>query len=109
MLYVYHICLKADWLFAQKSGVYNGNSRDKQDGFIHMSLPQQVEQTACKYYKDQKNLLLLKMNRDHIAAYLKFEPNSKGELFPHYYGKLSLKDIETVMPFSVSDFDYKML
>ena len=109
MPYIYHICLKHDWDLVQKNGVYLGNSRDKQDGFIHMSLPHQVEHTTQKYYKDQKDLLLLKMCKSTLDPHLKFEPNSKNELFPHYYGNLLLSDIETTIPFSVLNFDYQTL
>lgn len=109
MPYIYHICSKNDWELSQKNGIYMGNARDRHDGFIHMSLPHQVERTALKYYKDQKDLFLLKMNKKNLASHLKFEANSKGEIFPHYYGELTLNNIEVAIPFTVSDFNYKTL
>lgn len=109
MSYIYHIADQNAWEKAQKLGFYLGNERDQQDGFIHMSLPAQVKATALKYYANEPHLVLLKMKEASLNDYLKWEPNSKGVIFPHYHSKLHIKHIEAALPFSPQNFDYDSL
>ncbi len=109
MYFIYHICTKKAWQCAQEKGFYLGNNRDQKDGFIHMSTAQQVQKTALKYYLHEKDLLLLKMNTAVLEPNLKWEGNSCGEIFPHFYNPLSLKDVETALPFSPQTFPYETL
>lgn len=105
MSYIYHICHKNAWEAAQITGFYLGNERDQKDGFIHMSTEAQVRAKALKYYDNIPNLILLKLDSQLLSSHLKWEPNSKGEIFPHYYAKLSLNDIKEAFPFSINNFD----
>jgi uncharacterized protein (DUF952 family) len=65
---------------------YKGHLHDLADGFIHLSTPQQVNQTLEIHYKNKKDIIL-------IALDLKYEPSRGGELFPHYFGTLPLDSI----------------
>ncbi|MBS0186226.1 MAG: DUF952 domain-containing protein [Proteobacteria bacterium] len=109
MPYIYHIADYTAWEKAKQQGFYLGNQRDQKDGFIHMSLPSQVKTTALKYYANTSHLVLFKMKESGLKDHLKWEPNSKGVIFPHYYKKLEIQDIEEALPFFPQTFDYTSL
>lgn len=60
------------------------------DGFIHCSTTDQVLKVAENYYKNDPELILLKIDLDLLTVPVKFENLEGGdELFPHIYGFLS--------------------
>ena len=90
--YIYKIIDKNDWNKARISGSYSGSSKDIKDGYIHFSGEDQVLGTLKKYYKNEKNLVLLKvetLNLDHLL----WEQASDGNMFPHLYSPLDIKFI----------------
>ena len=90
--YIYKIINIEELQKAKLSGSYSGSSKDIQDGYIHFSEEKQIESTLKKYYTDQKNLILLKvetLNLDHLI----WEQVSDGNMFPHLYSKLDLSNI----------------
>ena len=90
--YIYKIIDKNDWHKARISGSYSGSSKDIKDGYIHFSGQDQVLGTLKKYYKNEKNLVLLKvetLNLDHLL----WEQASDGNMFPHLYSPLDIKFI----------------
>ena len=90
--YIYKIIDKNDWHKARISGSYSGTSKDIKDGYIHFSGEDQVLGTLKKYYKSEKNLVLLKvetLNLDHLL----WEQASDGNMFPHLYSPLDIKFI----------------
>ena len=90
--YIYKIIDKNDWHKARISGSYSGSSKDIKDGYIHFSGEDQVLGTLKKYYKSEKNLVLLKvetLNLDHLL----WEQASDGNMFPHLYSPLDIKFI----------------
>ncbi len=90
--YIYKIIDKNDWYQARISGSYSGSSKDIEDGYIHFSGEDQVLGTLKKYYKNEKNLVLLKvetLNLDHLL----WEQASDGNMFPHLYSPLNVKYI----------------
>jgi len=90
--YIYKIIDKNDWHKARISGSYLGSSKDIKDGYIHFSGEDQVLGTLKKYYKNEKNLVLLKvetLNLDHLL----WEQASDGNMFPHLYSPLDIKFI----------------
>ena len=73
-------------------GTYSGSSKDLDDGFIHFSGEEQVEGTLKKYYANQKDLVLLKVETlklDHLI----WEQASDGNMFPHLYSPLNLSNV----------------
>lgn len=68
--------------------MYEGSEDDRRDGFIHFSFDEQVEETAKRFFKNQKGLLLVAFNAEDLGAKLCFEPSRNGEIFPHYYSDL---------------------
>jgi|TARA_B110000444_G_scaffold33966_1_gene29365 uncharacterized protein (DUF952 family) len=90
--HIYKIIDNDEWLKAKSSGIYSGSSKDIQDGYIHFSGEEQVESTLKKYYSNQNNLLLLKVETlklDHLI----WEQASDGNMFPHLYSKLNLTNV----------------
>jgi len=95
--FVYKICTKSEWLEVKKKGQLTGSQKDLEDGYIHFSGQDQVAGTLKKFYQNQKDLVLLKVDTlklDHLI----WEQASDGNMFPHLY---SLLDISNV----VDEFD----
>ena len=90
--FIFKIINKEEWNKAKKKGVYLGSKKDIEDGYIHFSGEDQVLGTLKKYYKNEKNLVLLKvetLNLDHLL----WEQASDGNMFPHLYSPLNVKYI----------------
>ena len=90
--FVYKIINHDELQKAKLSGTYSGSSKDIEDGYIHFSGQDQVEDTLQKYYKGQQNLILLKiktLNLDHLV----WEQASDGNFFPHLYSSLDLANV----------------
>ena len=90
--YIYKIIDNEELQKAKLSGSYLGSSKDIQDGYIHFSGEEQAESTLKKYYANQNNLVLLKvetLNLNHLI----WEQASDGNMFPHLYSKLDLSNV----------------
>jgi uncharacterized protein (DUF952 family) len=90
--YIYKIIDKNEWQKVKEKGSYSGSKKDIEDGYIHFSGEEQVEGTLKKYYSNQADLILLKVNTlklDHLI----WEQASDGNMFPHLYSKLDLSNI----------------
>ena len=87
---------------AKSSRTYSGSSKDIQDGYIHFSSDEQIEGTLKKYYANQKNLVLLKVETlklDHLI----WEQASDGNMFPHLYSPLDLSNVVEEYEISLQD------
>jgi uncharacterized protein (DUF952 family) len=98
---IYKILPDALWREAEKSGVFAGAPIDLQDGFIHFSMADQVEETAAKHFAGQEGLLIAAVDAGALGDQLKFEPSRGGALFPHLYGKLDRHKVKWVRPLPV--------
>ena len=90
--FVYKICTKAEWLEAKTKGKFNGSKKDIVDGYIHFSDKGQLKGTLNKFFLNQKNLILLKIDTlklDHLI----FEQASDGNMFPHLYSPLDISNV----------------
>lgn len=92
---IVHICSDEDWQAAQAAGKYWADSLEN-EGFIHFSKPEQVVDTANRYYAGRTDLLLLWVDPKKLAAELRWE-QSHGDAYPHLYGPLNL---DAVIAFS---------
>ena len=91
-----------EWKKAKDSGTYSGSSKDTEDGFIHFSGEEQVQGTLNKYYLNQKDLILLKVDTlklDHLI----WEQTSDGNMFPHLYSALDLSNVVEEYEISLKD------
>ena len=67
--FVYKICTKSEWQEIKSKGQLTGSKKDLEDGYIHFSGEDQVEGTLKKFYQNQKDLILLKVDTlklDHL-------------------------------------------
>ena len=90
--FIYKICSKSDLQEAKNKGQFVGSKKDLDDGYIHFSGEEQVVETLKKYYLNQKDLILLKVETlklDHLI----WEQASDGNMFPHLYSALDLSNV----------------
>ena len=90
--FIYKICSKAELKEAKNKNNFKGSKKDLEDGFIHFSGEEQVESTLKKYYINQKDLVLLKVDTlklDHLV----WEQASDGTMFPHLYSTLDISNV----------------
>ena len=82
--YVYKICTIEDWDKAKENGKFEGSKKDKEDGFIHFSDKEQLKETFNKFFFNQSNLTLLKVDALKLKNLI-YEQISDGNMFPHLY------------------------
>ena len=95
---IFHIALANEWSKALENGAYRTGSLDT-EGFIHFSTGPQLLRTANKFYRGNRNVVLLLIDPKRLAAELRYEPIEDGQEFPHLYGDLNLDAVTEVLPF----------
>ncbi|MCB9740593.1 MAG: DUF952 domain-containing protein [Deltaproteobacteria bacterium] len=91
--------LRADqWRTLRDEGRFDGSDADLRDGFIHLSLPEQVEGTLQRHFADRHDLWLVSFDADTLGDALRWEPSRGGALFPHLYGPLTLDRVVDAAP-----------
>ena len=99
--YVYKICTYEEWEEAKKKGKYEGSKKDKEDGFIHFSDKKQLKGTLKKFFFNQKNLILLKIDALKLKNLI-YEQVSDGNMFPHLYSELNISHVYKDYEISIS-------
>ena len=100
--YIFKIIDVDEWQKAKQSETYLGSSKDIADGYIHFSWEDQVKGTLEKYYSNQRNLVLLKVETlklDHLI----WEQASDGNMFPHLYSSLDLSNVVDEFEITLND------
>ena len=90
--FIYKIISKSDLQESLKKGQLIVSKKDLEDGYIHFSGNDQVAGTLKKFYQNQKDLILLKVDTlklDHLI----WEQASDGNMFPHLYSSLDLSNV----------------
>ena len=90
--FVYKICTKAEWSEAKTKGKFNGSKKDIEDGYIHFSDKEQLKGTLDKFFSNQKNLILLKIDTLKLDNLI-YEQTSDGNMFPHLYSSLDVSNV----------------
>ena len=93
--HIYKICTYAEWSQAKKNGKFTGSKKDILDGFIHLSNKDQLSGTFKKYYLNQKDLILLKIEALKLDNLI-WEQASDGSMFPHLYSSLDTNKVCSV-------------
>ncbi len=89
--YIYHIATGKD--FFAENEFYTHASLES-EGFIHFSTYKQVLTVANLFFKEQKNLLLLKVDVAALGEDLKWDyVEEMQQEFPHLYAKMPLKAV----------------
>jgi uncharacterized protein (DUF952 family) len=96
--FIYKIETQSAWTQALAIGRYQGSALDVADGYIHLSGPAQVRETAAKYFAGQKDLVLLSVDPADLGAALRWEAARGGASFPHLYADLPCTAVKHVAP-----------
>ena len=83
---------------ARALGYFAGAGIDLEDGYIHFSTAEQVQETAQLHFYGQQNLMLVSVRHEKMGAALKWEASRGGKLFPHFYGVLNMNDVLWAKP-----------
>ena len=100
--FIYKICSKSELNEAKNKNRLVGSKKDLEDGYIHFSGEDQVKGTLKKFYSNQKDLFLLKvdtLNLDHLL----WEQASDGNMFPHLYSTLDLSNVVDELEITLGD------
>ena len=100
--FVYKICTKSEWKEIKDKGQLIGFKKDLEDGYIHFSGEDQVRETLKKFYSNQKDLILLKVETLKLE-YLLWEQASDGNMFPHLYSSLDISNVVDEFEIILSD------
>ena len=106
--FIFKIIDKDDWQKAKQKGTYGGSQKDIEDGYIHFSEEDQVEETLRRHYQKKDNLLLLKVNAfklDHLL----WEQASNGDMYPHLYSPLDIANVEEEFELPLNDDENHIL
>lgn len=95
---LFKICDSAIWREAEMAGVFTGAGADLQDGYVHFSTADQVEETAARHFAGQEDLVIVAVDTAALGAALVWEPARGAALFPHLYGPLPLSAVRWVKP-----------
>lgn len=95
---IYHITSTPEWNLAQSQGEYEPQAFAA-EGFIHCSHARQLETVMKRFFKGQKDLVVLEINSAALPCDV-IEENLEGgtELYPHVYGKLPLETVVKAHP-----------
>ncbi len=85
---IYKILPREDWEEAQAKRRFDGSAVDRQDGFIHFSSAEQVQETARRHFAGEDNLVVLAVEAGDLGSALRWEASRGGDLFPHLYAHL---------------------
>lgn len=85
---VFKIATASEWSKATASGIYEGSSDDRRDGFIHLSSQSQLHGTLEKHFKGKADLVLIAFEASKLGPQLKWEQSRGGDLFPHLYANI---------------------
>ena len=71
---------------------------DLDDGFIHLSTLKQLPGTLSRFFRDQTNVQILKIDYKRLSAFkiVKWEKASNGDFFPHLYATLEGEFVQSL-------------
>jgi uncharacterized protein (DUF952 family) len=104
---IVHIVHRADWERAQVEGAYVSHGFGE-DGFIHMSRPDQAHFPANAIFSEKPELVLLWIDVGQLNHPLRWERADDSPIaFPHLYGPLNLDavvGVTNLQPWKTADF-----
>ena len=89
---IYKLFSEKDYKKFSEKSFFEGSAEDNKDGFIHLSTRSQIWETVCKHFNRERNLYISAFNFNSSDPNLKWDVSRNDEYFPHYYGKLFLRD-----------------
>ncbi|MGB7325838.1 MAG: DUF952 domain-containing protein [Rubripirellula sp.] len=106
---LYKVVPQTVWQAATQAGSFAGHGIDLVDGFIHLSLPEQVAETLARHFAGQRELVLVTVDGDQLGETLRFEPSRGGDLFPHVYGSIPISAVTGVALLLIGDDGHHVL
>lgn len=82
----------------EADGTFAGAPVDLEDGYIHLSTAEQLDETVSKHFAGHANLHIAAVDLDALENAVKWEPSRRGALFPHIYGALPLSAVIAYSP-----------
>jgi len=98
---IYSLCLATDWQAALALGEYRGSADDRRDGFLHFSTAAQVAESAARHRAGVPDLMLLCVDPASLGPALRWETSRGGQLFPHLYAPLAVKNVTRAVPLAL--------
>ncbi len=78
---------------------------DVADGYVHFSTSKQVQETLAKWFKGQRNCVLVSVDCADFPIDLKWEKSRGGDFFPHVYAEVREFHISSIWPLDEFDAD----
>lgn len=102
-----HLCTIDEWAAAKAAGERRPPSLDDQ-GFVHLSAPEQVHLPANRLFAGRDDMVVLRLDPRLLGAPVRWEPGVATDpdsmTFPHLYGPLPVAAVTSVTPY-VPDAD----
>ncbi len=102
---LFHLAVPDDWAAAFAAGEYTMSTRGvtlEQEGFIHCSTRDQMQDTANRFYGDLDQLVVLTIDPLLVPSPIVFEPPAPDvdTLFPHIYGPIPIAAVNLASPWT---------
>lgn len=83
---------------ALQAGSFEGAAVDIADGYIHLSTAEQLDETLARHFAGQQGLVIAAVALAPLGEALRWEVSRNGQLFPHFYGRLTMRHISAHTP-----------
>ena len=104
---IYHITTPDLWDIALSRGSYAAASLES-EGFIHCSEKRQVERSLNRFFRGEREVVILTIDPSKLICELRYEP-ADNDSFPHLFGELNLDAVlatEELNPAADGSFDF---
>jgi uncharacterized protein (DUF952 family) len=84
---IYHIVLPEKWAEFE-TDLYKASSL-ADEGFIHCSFRDQLDDVIDRYYRGVPEVIVLEIETDLLMSRVLKEPSTNSEIYPHIYGPIN--------------------
>jgi uncharacterized protein (DUF952 family) len=89
----YKVLTGPEMAVLEADGVFAGAAIDLADGYIHLSVAEQLTETVDKHFAGQTDLHVAAVDLMILGDAVKWEASRGGRLFPHLYAALPLNAV----------------
>ena len=94
--FIYHIVCLSDWEIQKSHAEFTAASLEA-EGFIHCSREEQIKGTLKRFFKNRKDLRILKIDTSLLNVPVIYEAADDGSgFFPHVFGTITMRAIADV-------------
>jgi uncharacterized protein (DUF952 family) len=94
----FKIMSAGEWQDFEVAGRFEGSPVDREDGFIHLSAADQVDETLARHFAGRADLVLVEIDLARLGKAVRWEESRGGALFPHVYGRLPFAAVIAARP-----------